>query len=103
MFAFLGNWGGRERVSTVFAMRKAPVDPYPESYTKLAEYAANGKALVGALLGATSAGGYVGNDFDKLLTMATRLQDMTVYQRTGAPCRCGTQPDVPWAADLVER
>jgi hypothetical protein len=61
------------------------VDPYPEFYARIAEYAASGKALVGALLSGVSFGTQVGSYFDTLLTTATRLRDMAVHQRTGAP------------------
>lgn len=62
------------------------VDPYPEFYAKLAQYAARGKEAFGSLTGdntylATTIQTY----FDNLLTVATRLRDMASHQRTGAP------------------
>lgn len=61
------------------------VDPYPEFYEKLAEYAERGKEALGGLVPEGGLGGSVDQYFDNLLNVATRLREMAVYQRTGAP------------------
>jgi hypothetical protein len=63
----------------------AYVDPYPEFYAKVAEYAARGKEQVTSLnLPASSTPAAIGTYFDTLETVAARLEEMARYQRTGA-------------------
>lgn len=61
------------------------VDPYPEFYAKLAEYAVRGKAAIASLPATGALGLSVASYFDNLLSVVTRLRDMATHQRTGAP------------------
>jgi hypothetical protein len=61
------------------------VDPYPEFYAKLAEYAARGKEAFGSIPAPNTFTTSLGAYFDNLLTVANRLRDMATHQRTGAP------------------
>ncbi|HEY8944202.1 MAG TPA: DUF3160 domain-containing protein [Polyangiaceae bacterium] len=64
----------------------AYLDPYPEFYAKVGEYATRGKDLVsrlGLAAGAADTSRVLGY-FDSLATVAARLKEMAEYQRTGA-------------------
>ncbi|HEY3495503.1 MAG TPA: DUF3160 domain-containing protein, partial [Polyangiaceae bacterium] len=61
------------------------VDPYPEFYAKVLEYAARGKEAVSPIVEGTNLGPRVQAYFDNLIDVATRLRDMAAHQRTGAP------------------
>jgi len=62
----------------------AYVDPYPEFYAKIGEYAARGKDLVASLhLQGPSAQG-IATYFDNLAMVAGRLREMAEHERTGA-------------------
>ena len=61
------------------------VEPYPEFFGKLVQYATRGKEAVAAVIGGTELEGSVGAYFDRLATVAGRLREMAAYQRTGAP------------------
>jgi hypothetical protein len=61
------------------------VDPYPEFYAKLVDYAARGKETLLPIVEGTTLDFQVGVYFDNLLTVATNLRDMATHQRTGAP------------------
>lgn len=63
----------------------AYVDPYPEFYAKVGEYAARGKDLIAGLGLPTNAlpSGLIGY-FDNLSLVAARLREMAEHQRTGA-------------------
>ena len=61
------------------------VDPYPEFYAKLVEYAERGSETVVAVAGGTSVAQRAQVYFDNLRGVASRLHDMAVHQRTGAP------------------
>jgi hypothetical protein len=62
----------------------AYVDPYPEFFAKVAEYAARGKELVTSLNLSASSTPEIATYFDTLATVAARLEEMARYQRTGA-------------------
>lgn len=63
----------------------AYLDPYPEFYAKVREYAEHGKVLVQSLgLPATGRLADVLDYFDHLASVAARLGEMAEYQRTGA-------------------
>jgi hypothetical protein len=61
------------------------VDPYPEFYAKIAEYAERGAATVAAVSEGTAVAAKVADYFGNLRTVALRLRDMAAHQRTGAP------------------
>jgi hypothetical protein len=61
------------------------VDPYPEFYAKLAEYAERGAATVAAVSEGTTVASRATDYFNNLRTIAIRLRDMATHQRTGAP------------------
>ncbi len=62
------------------------VDPYPDLYSKLVDFATLGKAAIGAL---PSNNGFlaaeVANYFDNLSSVATMLHDMAELELTGTP------------------
>jgi hypothetical protein len=60
------------------------VDPYPEFYQKLVDYAARGKETVVAVAAGTSVAARAESYFDNLAMVAGRLRDMAAHQRTGA-------------------
>ncbi|HEX6273246.1 MAG TPA: DUF3160 domain-containing protein, partial [Polyangiaceae bacterium] len=61
------------------------VDPYPEFFAKLVEYATRGKEATAAVAEGTPAGASLETYFDHLAAVAGRLRDMAAHQRTGAP------------------
>ncbi|HVR18225.1 MAG TPA: DUF3160 domain-containing protein, partial [Polyangiaceae bacterium] len=61
------------------------VEPYPEFFGKLVQYATRGKEAVAAVIDGTELESSIGAYFDRLATVAGRLRDMAAYQRTGAP------------------
>lgn len=63
------------------------VDPYPEFYERLREYAERGRAAFGTLTTGPLPvlGQSIGAYFDNLHLVVTRLRDMAQHQRTGAP------------------
>jgi len=66
----------------------AYVDPYPEFYAKLGEYAAFGETLVDRLAEAPGAGEVtqrIREHFSLLADVASRLQEMAEHELTGAP------------------
>ena len=60
------------------------VDPYPEFYQKLVDYAARGKEAVAAVAAGTNVAARAEAYFDNLAMVAGRLRDMAAHQRTGA-------------------
>lgn len=61
------------------------VDPYPEFYAKLVEYAERGRETVAAVAAGTNVAARASAYFDNLHAVASRLRDMAAHQRTGAP------------------
>ena len=62
----------------------AYVDPYPEFYAKVGEYAARGKDLVASLHLQGQSSQAIANYFDNLAMVAGRLGEMAEHERTGA-------------------
>jgi hypothetical protein len=61
------------------------VEPYPEFFQALVQYATRGKEMVADVAAGTTTGERAAAYFDRLATIAARLRDMAAYQRTGAP------------------
>jgi hypothetical protein len=61
------------------------VDPYPEFYAKLVEYAERGRETVAAVAAGTNVAARASAYFENLHAVASRLHDMAAHQRTGAP------------------
>jgi len=62
----------------------AYVDPYPEFYGKVGEYAARGKDLVASLHLQGQSAKAIASYFDNLALVAGRLREMAEHERTGA-------------------
>jgi len=62
----------------------AYVDPYPEFYAKVGEYAARGKDLVASLHLKGQSSATIVSYFDNLALVASRLREMAEHERTGA-------------------
>jgi len=65
----------------------AYVDPYPEAFARIAQFAAHGRELVDVLASGAAAdlAPSVGAYFAELETVASRLREMAEAQRTGTP------------------
>jgi hypothetical protein len=61
------------------------VEPYPEFFAKLGEYAARGREMMADVAAGTTTGERATRYFDRLATISARLRDMATYQRSGAP------------------
>jgi hypothetical protein len=61
------------------------VDPYPDFYSKLVDYATLGKATIGALPDNGFLATEVASYFDNLSSVATMLHDMAELELTGTP------------------
>jgi hypothetical protein len=61
------------------------VDPYPEFYAKLVEYAERGRETVATVAAGSTVAARASAYFENLHAVASRLHDMAAHQRTGAP------------------
>jgi hypothetical protein len=61
------------------------VDPYPEFYAKLVEYAERGRETVATVAAGTNVAARATAYFENLHGIASRLHDMAAHQRSGAP------------------
>ncbi len=69
-------------MATLVSSPSAYVDPYPESYSALVDFAERGRALSDSWDNATR----LGHCFLRLAEIAGTLRDMAIHQRAG--CRC---------------
>jgi hypothetical protein len=60
------------------------VEPYPEFFAKLGEFAERGKEMMADVAAGTTTGERATNYFDRLATISARLREMAAYQRSGA-------------------
>ncbi|MBN1606049.1 MAG: DUF3160 domain-containing protein, partial [Polyangiaceae bacterium] len=93
----LGSWAELRHDTLLYAKQSytgwpsceypdAYVDPYPEFYTRLAQFAEKGIDVAGTIADATGQSqAALSNYFSKLQGTATMLADMAVAELTGAP------------------